>query len=142
MNNDFEKTAGGKVELGDEELSRITGGDGVELDDSTGSSIVFDRAVGEIGKPFVWGGVGPDGYDASGLVGYCLTGVYDRIGTAQTFLDGLIPTGNPKPGDICANSTYCGIYAGPGIMISASHSGTFVDYNGIPGDMVIGKYSV
>ena len=48
-------------------------------------SDVVSRAYSCLGKPYVWGAVGPDGYDCSGLVSYCISGRHTRIGTASSF---------------------------------------------------------
>lgn len=39
-----------------------------------GRSGIVARAMEEIGKPYAWGAVGPDAYDTSGLVSYCVSG--------------------------------------------------------------------
>lgn len=83
------------------------------------------RANSCIGKPYVWGGVGPDGYDCSGLVSYAVLGEHRRLGTTQTFM-GYPTATNPQPGDICTTSSHCGLYIGDGKMIHAPHSGATV----------------
>ena len=42
---------------------------------ANGGSIV-SRAYSQLGKPYVWGAFGPDSFDCSGFVSYCLTGSY------------------------------------------------------------------
>ena len=37
-------------------------------------NVVVDRAYAQLGKPYKWGAAGPNSFDCSGLVGYCLTG--------------------------------------------------------------------
>lgn len=37
-------------------------------------NVVVDRAYAQLGKPYGWGAAGPNSFDCSGLVGYCLTG--------------------------------------------------------------------
>ena len=71
---------------------------------------------------YVWGGVGPTGFDCSGFVSYCLTGNYSRLGTTYTFL-GYTEVSDPQPGDIAVNSGHCGIYIGGGQMIHAASPG-------------------
>ena len=80
---------------------------------------IVSRALEEMGKPYLWGGVGPDGYDASGLVSYAITGEHQRIATITTMLE-WPKSSIPTPGDICVNAGTCGIYYGGGTMISAS----------------------
>lgn len=89
-----------------------------------------DRAYGEIGKPYVSGGVGPDSYDCSGLVSYCVSGSHKRLGTTYTFI-GWPRVSNPVPGDICTNSTHCGIYIGGGQMIHAPQPRQNVKVGGV-----------
>lgn len=80
---------------------------------------IVNRALAEIGKPYEWGALGPQSYDASGLVSYAISGEHIRIGTTTTFM-GWPQVSNPKPGDICVNAANCGIYYGGGTMISSS----------------------
>lgn len=89
-----------------------------------------NRAQQEIGKPYVSAGVGPDSYDCSGLVSYCITGRHQRVGTTYTFI-GWPRVSNPVPGDICTNSTHCGIYIGGGNMIHAPQPGQNVKVGGV-----------
>ena len=65
---------------------------------STGNAIV-DRAYSKLGSPYVWGATGPNRFDCSGFVGYCLTGTTSRIGTAATFY-GWARVSDPQPGDV------------------------------------------
>lgn len=120
-------------ELKEKELMEVSGGAGIGT--SAGSEVV-ERAVKELGKPYQWGAVGPEGYDCSGLVSYCLTGVHCRIGTTTTFM-GWNRVSNPQPGDICTSATHCGIYVGPGSMIHAPTFGAVVSYAPIQSDMII-----
>lgn len=102
---------------------------------STGNAIV-DRAYSCIGAPYVWGGVGPDGFDCSGLVSYALTGSYSRLGTTYTFM-GWPQVSDPQPGDVCTNSYHCGIYIGGGQMIHAPTFGQTVSVGSVMSDMII-----
>ena len=47
---------------------------------------------------------------------------------------------NPQPGNICTNSSYCGIYAGNNQMIYVSSSARKVILGNMPADMVIVRY--
>ena len=44
----------------------------------SGNSVV-NRAYSQLGKPYQWGAVGPNSFDCSGLVSYCLTGSYSCL---------------------------------------------------------------
>ena len=104
---------------------------------ATGNTVV-DRAYSQIGKWYSWGAVGPTTFDCSGLVGYCLTGRYSRIGTTWTFM-GWERTSNPQPGDICTNTHHCGIYIGGGKYINAPHTGAQVRVDNVPSSMIYVK---
>lgn len=97
---------------------------------------IVGRAKAQLGKPYVWGATGPDSYDCSGLVGYCLTGHHSRIGVAASFMS-YPQVSNPQPGDICCNSYHCGIYVGGGQMIHAPEPGDVVKYGPVFSDMII-----
>lgn len=106
---------------------------------SVSGNTVVDRAYGELGKPYAWGAVGPNSYDCSGLVSYCLTGSHSRLGTTGTFM-GWTHVSNPQPGDICVNSHHCGIYIGDGQMIHAPRTGDVVKVSGVHSGMVYVRY--
>ncbi len=84
-------------------------------------NVVVDRAYSQYGKPYVWAAVGPNSFDCSGFVSYCLTGSFSRLGTTYTFLTYTAVT-DPQPGDICVNAQHCGVYVGNGMMVHASVS--------------------
>lgn len=107
---------------------------------SANANDTVSRAYAEIGKPYVWGAVGPDSYDCSGLVSYCLTGQYVRLGTTTTFM-GWERVDNPQPGDICTSDHHCGIYIGGGQMIHAPDFGETVKIGNVQSDMIYVRYS-
>lgn len=94
------------------------------------------RAQSALGKPYVWGAVGPDAFDCSGLVGFCLTGKYKRTYTSSSFA-GLPEVSDPRPGDVCYRPGHVGIYVGNGQMIHAPHTGSVVKYASVPSNMII-----
>lgn len=104
----------------------------------SGNSVV-NRAYSQLGKPYKWGAVGPNSFDCSGLVSYCLTGSYSRLGTTGTFM-GWTRVSNPQPGDICVNSHHCGIYIGGGQMIHAPQTGDVVKVSSVHSDMIYVRY--
>ena len=79
--------------------------------------------------------MGPDSYDCSGLVSYCLLGRHSRLGTAASFM-GYTRVSNPKPGDICCNDHHCGIYIGDGQMIHAPRTGDVVKISAVHSGMI------
>lgn len=101
---------------------------------ANGGSIV-SRAYSQLGKPYVWGAYGPDSFDCSGFVSYCLTGSYSRLGTTLTFM-GWTRVSNPQPGDVVTTATHCGIYIGNGQMIHAPHTGDVVKVGPVQSGMI------
>lgn len=104
-----------------------------------GGGSVVERAYNCLGAPYAWGACGPSSFDCSGLVSYCLTGSYSRLGTTDTFL-GWQQVSDPQPGDVCVNSSHCGIYIGGGQMIHASDYGTGVIVGAVQSGMIIVRY--
>lgn len=104
----------------------------------SGNSVV-NRAYSQLGKPYQWGAVGPNSFDCSGLVSYCLTGSYSRLGTTGTFM-GWTRVSSPQPGDICVNNHHCGIYIGGGQMIHAPRTGDVVKVSSVHSGMIYVRY--
>ena len=120
------------------------GGSGYVFDDEVvepyeGGSDPVSRAYACLGAPYVWGGVGPYGYDCSGLVSYCLLGYHSRLGTTNTFM-GWDKVDDPQPGDVCTNWGHCGIYIGGGQMIHASTYGVGVIIGPVQSGMIIVRW--
>ena len=101
---------------------------------ANGGSIV-SRAYSQLGKPYVWGACGPNSFDCSGFVSYCLTGSYSRLETTLTFM-GWTRVSNPQPGDVVTTATHCGIYIGNGQMIHAPHTGDVVKVGPVQSGMI------
>ena len=101
---------------------------------ANGGTIV-SRAYSQLGKPYVWGVYGPNSFDCSGFVSYCLTGSYTRLGTTLTFM-GWTRVSNPQPGDVVTTATHCGIYIGNGQMIHAPHTGDVVKVGPVQSGMI------
>jgi cell wall-associated NlpC family hydrolase len=97
------------------------------------SVIAYARA--QIGKPYVWGGTGPDGYDCSGLVmmAYRSAGIdIPRTSEEQWPWGPRVPPGHEQPGDLVffpgADGTvtspgHVGLVIGRGLMIEAYATG-------------------
>lgn len=100
---------------------------------------IINRAHAQLGKPYSWGACGPNSFDCSGLVSYCLSGKYTRLGTTSTFMSWK-RTAEPRPGDVCVNSNHCGIYIGNGQMIHAPHTGDVVKISAVHTGMVYVRY--
>ncbi|GGW90298.1 C40 family peptidase [Streptomyces lomondensis] len=93
-------------------------------------ALAFARA--QIGKPYVWGAVGPGSYDCSGLTqaAWKAAGVtlprttYDQVAAGST-----VPLSQAQPGDLVFfydDVTHVGLYIGNGMMIHAPKPGTYV----------------
>ena len=103
--------------------------------DNGGGSSSSEPSYSGLGADYVWGACSPGAFDCSGLVSYCLTGSYSRIGTSSTFL-GWSRVSNPQPGDVCAGVGHCGIYIGNGQMIHAATEGVGVIIGPVQSGMV------
>ena len=93
-------------------------------------------AAGQLGKPYRWGGNGPDGFDCSGLT----LAAFRAAGTAlprvaqDQFTRGPAVVGGDavRPGDLLffgtgpAGVDHVGIYVGSGLMLDAPHTGAVV----------------
>lgn len=95
---------------------------------------VVSRAYSKLGCAYSWGGIGPNSFDCSGFVSYCLTGRYCRLGTTGTFM-GWTRVSDPQPGDVVVNSYHTGIYIGNGQMIHASDYNTGVIISSVAAGM-------
>jgi cell wall-associated NlpC family hydrolase len=115
---------------------------GLTLPSGTPQAVVtaVAYAAAQLGKPYIWGGVGPAGYDCSGLVmmAYQAAGISLPRTTFQQ-----VYTGNPvyshsqlKPGDLlftpgsdgtAANPGHVGMYIGSGLVIQAPQTGEDVE---------------
>ena len=92
---------------------------------------VAELAKAQVGKPYAYGGVGPDSFDASGLAVYCYSenGVtIPRTTTYQAQSGSAVPRHALEPGDILifwsenpGEAEYEGIYIGGGKFIAARH---------------------
>lgn len=64
----------------------------------------IELAKEQLGKPYVWNADGPDTFDCSGLVCWLLKELFvsnwGATHNCQKLWDELVPTKNPKPGDL------------------------------------------
>ena len=83
-------------------------------------------ALKQVGKAYVWGGTGPNGYDCSGLVmmAYRQVGIsLPRGAIAQSQTGTYVSRANLQPGDLVFFYTpveHVGMYVGNGMMVDAS----------------------
>lgn len=103
-------------------------------------NVIVDRAYAQLGKPYVWGAAGPDAFDCSGLVGYCITGKYGYHWTYTGAMNNWTHVSNPQPGDFCLNSHHTGVYIGNGQMIHAPRTGDVVKISAVHAGMWYVRY--
>jgi cell wall-associated NlpC family hydrolase len=102
---------------------------------------VIGFAEQQLGDPYVWGGVGPDGWDCSGLIqwAYKKAGVkIPRTSQEQQKIGKAIPTDKVQPGDLLFNGSpahHVVMAIGNGKVIEAPHPGANVRIRGFkPGE--------
>ncbi|MFE4514182.1 C40 family peptidase [Kitasatospora sp. NPDC056783] len=97
----------------------------------------IDYALAQLGKPYVWGGNGPSGYDCSGLVqqAYRRAGIsLPRVADDQYAATTPIGSGQLRRGDLvfwsdsgrASGIHHVGIYLGGGKFVEAPRPGTTV----------------
>lgn len=91
---------------------------------------IVDWAVSQDGKPYIWGGTGPTGFDCSGLCYEAyLSGAglhIPRVAAAQQAAGQSIDAGSLAPADLCFLGTpayHVVMYIGNGDVVAADHTG-------------------
>jgi cell wall-associated NlpC family hydrolase len=105
----------------------------------SGVSAAIAYAYAQIGKPYLWGGAGPDSFDCSGLVmrAYATAGInFDHSAQDQYNSTARVAISALRPGDLVffgtpGNVYHVGIYVGGGSMVDAPHTGADVRVEGI-----------
>lgn len=92
---------------------------GIEPMKDIDDKLVTIAATGK-GKPYVWGGTTPEGWDCSGFVQWVYKQAGIDIPRVNQWTAGTVTT-KPVPGDIVVQNggSHVGIYAGGGMMYSA-----------------------
>lgn len=94
---------------------------------SGGASALIAKASSKIGSPYVWGAKGPNAFDCSGFVYWCL----NEVGVRQSYLTSsgwrnvgkytkITRFSDLRAGDIIVVNGHVGIVAGGGTVIDAS----------------------
>src|SRR5688572_20147238 len=96
------------------------------------AQVAVDTALAQLGKPYVWGGAGPNGFDCSGLTQFA----YGAAGIAlphssrmQAGVGTLVAPGGMQPGDLVffySPISHVGIYIGNNQVVHAPTSGSVV----------------
>ena len=110
---------------------------GATVSGSAGSLISI--ASSKIGSPYVWGAKGPNSFDCSGFVYWCLNQA--GVGTSYMTSSGWrnpgrfkkVSMGELQAGDIVVVRGHVGIYAGGGSVIDASSSNGRVVHRSLSG---------
>ncbi|MDI2131770.1 C40 family peptidase [Yinghuangia seranimata] len=86
-------------------------------------------ALSKLGKPYIWGGTGPDGYDCSGLTSqaWLFAGVQiPRTSQEQWARLPRVPVADMRPGDLIVyfgDASHIAMYVGNGLIIHAPRPG-------------------
>ncbi len=105
---------------------------------SSGARAALDWARTQLGKPYVWGAAGPNGYDCSGLTqtAFARAGIsLPRTTKAQYAATSRVPVDQLRAGDLIFYSTnnaasgiyHVAIYAGDGMRLHAPSPGKNVE---------------
>jgi cell wall-associated NlpC family hydrolase len=113
--------------------SRFTGVSATYNGPASGrAGVAVREAYNQLGKPYQWGGSGPNSFDCSGLTAWAWghAGVSLSHSAAAQYNEGQhVSVANIQPGDLTFYGSpihHVGIYIGGGRMISAPHSGDVV----------------
>ncbi|MCC9704755.1 NlpC/P60 family protein [Streptomyces sp. MNU76] len=125
-----------------ERASRSTASGRTDMPDPAGAVAPNGRAAAAVaaarsalGKPYVWGSTGPDGFDCSGLMvwSYGQAGVgLPRTSQAQRYAGTQVPLSQAQPGDLVTyrpDASHVGMYVGNGQVIHAPYPGAPVRYD-------------
>ncbi|WP_046733239.1 C40 family peptidase [Streptomyces humi] len=108
-----------------------TGSGGGRAGASGAAAKAVDFAMAQIGKPYVWGAVGPSSYDCSGLTSAAWAAAGHPIPrTSQAQWQGLtrVSLASARPGDLIIyyDATHVGMYIGAGTIVHAPRPGRTV----------------
>jgi cell wall-associated NlpC family hydrolase len=101
------------------------------------TATVINIALAQLGKPYVWGGTGPDVFDCSGLMQWSWdqVGIHlPRVAADQQAWATPVPISQVQPGDLVFFGNpahHVGMYIGNGQMVDAPHTGANVEVTGI-----------
>lgn len=129
--------AGSSGNVGSSKGSASVGGGGATVSGSAGNLISI--ASSKLGSPYVWGAKGPNSFDCSGFIYWCL----NQAGVGISYMTSSgwrnpgrfkrVSFGELQAGDIIVVSGHVGIVAGGGTVIDASSSNGRVVHRGLGG---------
>jgi cell wall-associated NlpC family hydrolase len=96
------------------------------------AQVVVDTAMAQLGKPYVWGGAGPNSYDCSGLTQYAFAAAgvtLPHSSRMQSTMGAPVSRDALQPGDLVffySPVSHVGIYIGNGQMVHAPTAGDVV----------------
>jgi cell wall-associated NlpC family hydrolase len=99
----------------------------------------MDWALAQRGKPYIWGGTGPGGFDCSGLIyaAYLALGhpiprdTYEMLAAVGSV---LVPVSSPQRGDLAFYGTgHVELYWAPGVTFGAQQPGTLIGFHTFSG---------
>jgi cell wall-associated NlpC family hydrolase len=99
---------------------------------SRGAGAAISEARAQLGKPYAWGGGGPNSFDCSGLTAWAwrAAGVsLPHNAAAQQGMGRSVSRGDLQPGDLVffgSPAYHVGLYVGDGMMIHAPTTGDVV----------------
>ncbi|WP_245929060.1 C40 family peptidase [Murinocardiopsis flavida] len=115
--------------VGDGRGGSSSGGSSYNGPATGNAKAALDFAYAQVGKPYVWGGTGPDGFDCSGLTqaAWKKGGVnLPRTSQSQYGAGQRVSFNELQPGDLLffysSSPSHVGIYAGNNKMVHASTS--------------------
>jgi cell wall-associated NlpC family hydrolase len=109
-----------------------------------GAATAVEEAKRQLGKPYEWGGTGPDSFDCSGLTAWAWRAGGVRLShssQAQYKETARVALTQIQPGDLVFYGNpihHVGIYVGGGRMVNAPRTGYTVRYDSIYRDDLVG----
>ncbi|MET8625031.1 NlpC/P60 family protein [Kitasatospora sp. NPDC004669] len=101
-------------------------------------------ALTQVGKPYLWGGIGPDSYDCSGLTSQAWLHAGKPIPrTSQEQWAQLqhVPLNQLRPGDLVVyfqDASHVAMYIGGGLIVQAPRPGAFIKVSPIGSMPILG----